>query len=145
MINQSILRSIALQAGLSQYEISDIYKNAVDEAKSLGKQNDDNFVLNIVKSFSGLDEEDMNITIKKLNAKFIESGYTDFDQFLEDSWAGSPMGGVSTGTQSTDFPSDIRPEHKLGHSVKMPPDDIIDDDDDEDEKKENVFDLDVLE
>jgi hypothetical protein len=143
VINQSVLRSIALQVGLSQYEIQDIYKRAIDEAKHLGKQNDDNFILDIIKSFSGLDEEDMNIAIKKLNAKFIESGYTDFDQFLEDSWAGSPMGGVSTGIQSTDFPSDVRPEHKLGHSVKMPPDDIMDDE--EDEKKENVFDLDVLE
>jgi len=144
MISDSLLRSIALQAGLSQYEIQDIYKNAVDEAKSLGKQNDDAFVMDIIKSFSGLDEQDINITIKKLNSRFIESGYTDFDKFLEDAWTSTAgIGSSNVGVQSTDFPPDVRPEHKLGHAVKMPGTDL-DDEDEEDEKKE-MIDLNVIE
>jgi len=142
MITDSMLRSIALQAGLSKYEMQDIYKNAVNEANSLGKGSDDNFVLSIINSFAGLDEESINNTIKKLNIKFIESGYTDFDKFLEDAWVSTgSIGNTSAGVQSTDFPQDVRPEHKLGHAVKMPPVDI----EDEEDKKEVMLDLNIIE
>ena len=143
MINATVLRSIALQAGLSKDQIYDIYNNAVQEAKSLGKENDISFVLEIIKSFSGLDEEDVNITIKKLNARFLESGYTDFDKFIEDVWTSTaPIGGVSTGIKSTDFPSAVRPEHNLGHAIKFPSEE---DDEKDEKKKENILDLDILE
>jgi len=69
MIQQDELRNIALQAGLSKAEIDRIYGDAIDEADALGKGKDDDFVLQIVKIFAGLNEEDYLKTIKELIAK----------------------------------------------------------------------------
>lgn len=119
MIQDSTLRQLALQAGISQKEIVQIYFNAINEAETLGKENDDNFILDIIKTFIGLNEESIKDTIANLNKKFLESGYTDFNQFLEDTWTSTaPIGGVGT-VVSTDFPPSVRPEHMLGHSVKV--------------------------
>lgn len=140
MISESDLKNIALQAGLSKSEILEIKEKAIEEAKALGKQHDDDYVLSIIRTFSGLDEEDINYTIKKLNTKFIESGCNDFDEFLEDTWTSTaPIGSLGkseVGIQSTDFPPSVRPEHKLGHTVKFPPEDLESDDD---KKEENLL------
>jgi hypothetical protein len=113
------LKNIALQAGLSKNEINNYYDKAVNEAKYLGKHHDDDYVLSIVRTLVGLDEEDINQTVKNINTKFIESGYSDFNKFLEDVWEETS---ATSGIVSTDFPPEDRPEHKLGHAVKFPPD-----------------------
>jgi|WetSurMetagenome_2_1015567.scaffolds.fasta_scaffold572608_2 hypothetical protein len=137
MIQQDELRNIALQAGLSKAEIDRIYGDAIDEADALGKGKDDDFVLQIVKIFAGLNEEDYLKTIENLNRRFIESGYTDLEKYLEDYWTGtvpiSPMG--KEGISSTDFAPANRPENNLGHAAKFPPE-YIDDEDKEKKKKD---------
>jgi len=129
-MNDSLLKSIALQSGISKNEITNIYHKAINEAKYLGKEHDEDFILSIVKSLSGLDEEDINQTIKNLNTKFLESGYTDFDKFLEDTWDKIEEDAIQ-GIVSTDFPPSVRPEHMLGHAIKFPPDE---EEDNKDEK-----------
>ena len=131
MPEMSVLKSIALKAGLSKDEIYELYSQAIEEAKYLGKEGDISFVLEIVQTLAGLDEEDINKTISKLNTKFLESDYTDFNQYLEDNWEKDFK--ENDGLVSTDFPPDVRPEHKLGHSVKFPPDET-EEEDKEDEK-----------
>lgn len=122
MFSDSELKSLAIQSGLSKQEIYDVYHKSVVEAEALGKDNDKSFVLEIMKSFAGLDEEDKNKTIQRINSQFIESGFKDFDEFLESIW-----NDVQEDIVSTNFSPAVRPEHNLGHAVKFPPEDIDDD------------------
>jgi len=125
MISDSALRIIALRAGISQQKIMIMYNAAIDEAVSLGKGGDDAFVFEILKTYAGLNEEDIIHTIKNLNKRFLESDIINFDEFLENEWNKKDEEIVST-----NFAPDVRPEHTLGHAIKLMPDE-----DDEDEEK----------
>jgi hypothetical protein len=122
------LKLLAIKAGISKSEIIEIYKKSIIEAKSLGKQNDKEFILEIIKSFVGLEENDKNNSIINLNNKFIHSGYADFNTFLEDLWLNEDI-------VSTDFSPDVRPEHMLGHAITLTTN-IEDDDEDKDKDEE---------
>jgi hypothetical protein len=125
MLSNSTLRKIALRAGISQQKIMKMYNAAIDEAVSIGKGNDDKFVLDILETYAGLNEEDISQTQSDLYSRFLESDFINFDKFLETEWAK-----VDEDIVSTEFTPDIRPEHMLGHSGR-----VGSDEDEENEEK----------
>ena len=130
MLSNSILRRVALRAGISQQKIIVMYNAAINEAISLGKGKDDDFILEILETYAGLNEEDIINTVKNLNKKFIESNFKNFDEFIENEWNKKDEEIVST-----DFNPNVRPEHNLGHTMKLV---VNDEEEDEEEDEEKI-------
>lgn len=77
-------KSYAYRSGRSLEEVKNIYEKALKESDCLGMSDNLKFVEDIFTTMLGLNEEDYEETLKKLNNRFKESGYTDFHKFLED-------------------------------------------------------------
>lgn len=94
MLTNKDFKLYAIQSGKSINDVKKVYNKAVDEAKSLGKEKDKLYVIEIFEDILGLNEK---IDIHKFINRFIESETDNFDEFIE----------MLT---TSDIPLDTRPE-----------------------------------
>ncbi|GEM_PF-4645758 len=80
MLTNKDFKLYAIQSGKSINDVKKIYNKAVDEAKSLGKEKDKLYVVEIFEDLLGLNEK---IDIHKFINRFIESETDNFDEFIE--------------------------------------------------------------
>ena len=86
------LKTMCYRTGQSFSEVHAAYLQALQEAKSLGLENDEQKVMSILEAILEIDEHNDSVS-KKITNKFLASG-KDFNSFLEELTSGSIPQGV---------------------------------------------------
>jgi len=107
------LKPMCYKSGKTFSEVHIAYLQSLQEAKSLGIEEDEARVMSILETILEIDGQDNN-TSKKITSKYLESG-KDFNSFIEE-------------LVSSDIPPSSRPEPDID---KPFPDKIEEDDDEE--------------
>lgn len=100
MLSGSELKKYAILSKKSTNDIKKYYQKATSEAKSLGKENDNKFIMELFVDFLDLNESKDQELVKK----FILSKRNNFDDFIEE-------------LISSDIPQDVRPEMKIKNDI----------------------------
>jgi len=108
------LKPMCYKSGKTFSEVHIAYLQALQEAKSLGIEEDEVKVMSILETILEIDSESSNSTSKKVTNKYLESG-KDFSSFMEE-------------LVSSDIPQSSRPEPDID---KPFPDKIKEEDDEE--------------
>lgn len=76
-------KALAKRAGLPVKVVMVKYDQALADAKVMGMENNQSYVLEILNSLLGLNEEDLHKTIVRINNDFLNSGYSRLSEYLE--------------------------------------------------------------
>jgi len=108
-MKEANLKNMCYVSGCSFSEVHSAYLQALQEAKSLGVEEDESKVMSILETILEIDSADTNS--KKVTSKYLESG-KDFSSFLEE-LVSSSIPQSSRPEPDIDIPFEVKEEEEI--------------------------------